>query len=93
MEQFYKNLARGTLTSPVAKSDALRQAQLALLNGKYTTDAQTQSSLLLQRLSAMRSSSVTQLGENLPLSTNVNNKNFFSHPYYWAPFILMGSGL
>lgn len=93
MEQFYKNLARGTLTSPVAKSNALRQAQLALLDGKYTTDAQTQSSLLLQRLSAMRSSSVTQPGENLPLSTNVNNKNFFSHPYYWAPFILMGSGL
>ena len=93
MEQFYKNLARGTLTSPVAKSDALRQAKLALLNGKYTTDAQTQSSLLLQRLSAMRSSSVTQPSENLPLSTNVNNKNFFSHPYYWAPFILMGSGL
>lgn len=37
MEQFYDKLAQGTPTSPVQKAQALRQAQLTLLNGSSTT--------------------------------------------------------
>ncbi|MGQ4646507.1 CHAT domain-containing protein [Lyngbya aestuarii] len=40
MEEFYNNLARGTLTSPVTAAEALRQAQLALMKGKSTPSAE-----------------------------------------------------
>lgn len=66
MEEFYKNLA-----SPVTKSEALRQAQLMLLNGKNIKP-------------------LAQQGENT--TPNTENRSF-RHPYYWAPFILMGSGI
>jgi len=66
MEEFYKNLAL-----PLTKAEALRQAQLVLLNGKNITP-------------------VTQPGENTaPTTQNPSLR----HPYYWAPFILMGSGV
>ena len=94
MEQFYKNLAQGTPTSPVIKAEALRQAQLALLHGSYTADAQTQTSILEgRRTTGMRSQSAEPQDESFPPSTNTTKKSPFSHPYYWAPFILMGNGL
>ncbi len=71
MEQFYENLAQGTPTSPVRKAEAMRQAQLALLNGNNITP-------------------VEQQDDNQPPTAK---KISLSHPYYWAPFILMGSGL
>lgn len=74
MEQFYQNLAQGTITSPVTKAEALRQAQLSLLKGKPNQEPSTPS---IKKV------------ENLPPTTN---KSYFSHPYYWASFTLMGSG-
>ncbi|MEW6494716.1 MAG: CHAT domain-containing protein, partial [Cyanobacteriota bacterium] len=71
MEQFYKNLAQGTSTSPVSKAKALREAQLALLKGN-------------------NSGPLNQRGNSLPSD---DQESAFRHPYYWAPFILMGSGL
>ncbi len=71
MEQFYENLAKGTLESPVTKTKALRQAQLALLNGSNIASGKGHD-------------------DSIPSSAK---KNAFRHPYYWAPFILMGSGL
>lgn len=89
MEQFYKNLAKGTPTSPAMKAEALRQAQLTLLYGKDTTDTPKQSSVSLTGLSTdLRSQSIEQQSDNLPPAAT---KSAFSHPYYWAPFILMGS--
>lgn len=70
MEQFYNRLAQDTPESPVATAQALRLAQLALLNGEE------------QQLE--------QQNDNRSSNTQ---KNPFRHPYYWAPFILMGSGL
>lgn len=66
MEEFYKNLA-----SPVTKAEALRQAQLVLLNEKNIKP-------------------VAQQGEN---TTPSPENRSLRHPYYWSPFILMGSGL
>ncbi|HEY9608442.1 CHAT domain-containing protein, partial [Allocoleopsis sp.] len=71
MEQFYENLAKGTPTSPVGTAQALRQAQLALFQGKNT--------------------GVSEFNNN-SLPRTVDHRAF-RHPYYWAPFIIMGSGL
>lgn len=86
MEQFYKNLAKGTFTSPVTKAEALRQAQLALLNGNYTMPSVVPQE---QSTADPRSQFVEQQSESSP---SITQKNTFSHPYYWASFILMGSG-
>ncbi|MBW4582028.1 MAG: CHAT domain-containing protein [Tildeniella nuda ZEHNDER 1965/U140] len=72
MQQFYKNLATGKMT----KAEALRQAQLSLMNGKMTTkDAPARSDIIVTE---------TRAGKK---------PGNFSHPYYWAPFILIGNSL
>ena len=80
MASFYKNLK--TMT----KVEALRQAQLNLIRGNVNSD-------LLARRGV---GGVGKLGETpapksavqdlaaMPIST--------SHPYFWAPFILVGEG-
>ncbi|MGB5959858.1 MAG: CHAT domain-containing protein [Coleofasciculaceae cyanobacterium] len=89
MERFYQNLAKGTITSPVTKAEALRQAQLALLTAKPTKQTLISNDSSQQRLNpAMTSPSDQEVENNLPTT----NKSYFSHPYYWASFILMGSG-
>ena len=78
MQQFYKNLAAGTMT----KAEALQQAQLSLLQGKATVkDAPPRSDgdVVLE----------PKPGAQLPRS----RASDFSHPYYWAPFILIGNSL
>jgi CHAT domain-containing protein len=77
MRQFYNNLAQGTEQNPVTKAAALRQAQLALLRGNFSVEDIERAGLLLQS------------PEGLPASVTTN----LSHPYYWAPFILIGNGL
>ena len=89
MEQFYQNLAKGTITSPVTKAEALRQGQLALLNGKLTTQTPISNELSQRRLTPAITSPLDQQAEN---NSPTTNKSYFSHPYYWASFILMGSG-
>lgn len=85
MEEFYKNLAKGTTTSPARKAEALRLAQLAMLNGIEAADTRSQSH--------MPAPSSQQAGEQQGnIKPPVVRKRFFRHPYYWAPFILMGSG-
>lgn len=61
MSAFYALLTPGNLT----KSEALRQAQIALITGNLQS----------------RSNNVTPANSS------------FNHPYYWAPFILIGNGL
>ena len=76
MSSFYRNLK--TMT----KVEALRQAQLALIRGEGRSD-------LLARRGV---GGIGKLGETpssgLPAPSSVST----SHPYFWAPFILVGDG-
>ncbi|MEW6499034.1 MAG: CHAT domain-containing protein, partial [Cyanobacteriota bacterium] len=64
-------------TPGVTKAEALRQAQVALIGEEGTTSA------------ASRGIEVVTNTETLSRPTNTP----FAHPYYWAPFILIGNGL
>jgi len=76
MEQFYKNLAKGTLQSPATKAEAMRDAQLMLLRGEDTPLDATETS--------------DRDREN---SSSTAQNSSLRHPFYWAPFILMGRSL
>lgn len=76
MEQFYKNLAKGTPQSPISKAEAMRDAQLMLLRGEDTPLPTTETS--------------DRDREN---SSSTAQNSSLRHPFYWAPFILMGRGL
>ena len=77
MQIFYQQLASGTETKPVTKAEALRFAQLALLNSNTPNSSDTE-----------RFTLKPQTSEDQP-----RPKNGLAHPYYWAPFILIGNGL
>lgn len=76
MQQFYQNLATGTMT----KAEALRQAQLSLLRRKG-------------RSNSAFSRSDVEVREEAGARAIAGQSSDFSHPYYWAPFILIGNGL
>lgn len=83
MQQFYSKLAAETPIAPVTKAQALRQAQLSMLRGEAVTtiNAAPRRSLGIRpRLSSSAASTYSKAPG-------------FSHPYYWAPFILIGNGL
>ncbi|MGC1395202.1 MAG: CHAT domain-containing protein, partial [Coleofasciculaceae cyanobacterium] len=73
MNAFYRALQTGKMT----KTEALRQAQIALITGDK------------KALGEDRSLVVQPIGEQA--SKEVANR--LNHPYYWAPFILIGNGL
>jgi CHAT domain-containing protein len=60
------------------KAEALRQAQNALITGDYKALGEQRGLEVQQRISSS-------------LPPQVNSR--LSHPYYWAPFILIGNGL
>jgi CHAT domain-containing protein len=82
MQNFY---ARRNAAAGVLKSEALRQAQLDLLNGKGTT---AQSSQERQLVREQKSKAGGLQPEAL---FKFDPKAPYSHPYYWAPFILIGN--
>jgi len=65
------------------KADALRQAQLALLRGTAKVDDVAGAQRGLTRVSA------AQAGGNFRVDPGAP----YAHPFYWAPFILMGNWL
>jgi CHAT domain-containing protein/Flp pilus assembly protein TadD len=80
MQGFYRNLSQNK-----PKNEALRQAQLDLL--KLDTTQATQSAIVaLPRFSEP----LSELEAKAPSSTR-NIASGYSHPYYWAPFILIGN--
>ncbi|MDX2232479.1 MAG: CHAT domain-containing protein [Leptolyngbyaceae cyanobacterium bins.349] len=87
MRNFYQNWANGT-----TKATALRQVQLDFIKGKLTAqDAPTQADVIPQSGSdaPTRADVIPQsdLGNGTLRSPNTG----LSHPYYWAPFILIGN--
>jgi len=72
MTAFYTALEAGN-----AETEALRQAQIALITGNESLTGDQERTLLVGVEGGGRSPQTSQL----------------SHPYYWAPFILIGNGL
>jgi CHAT domain-containing protein len=100
MREFYQTRQRG---AGLTKADGLRRAQLALLDGNAQTqpfpEAQKGSSLLKIVISASGqrdtadtgSSEVIRVEEKDAPLFRRDKKKPFAHPYYWAPFILIGN--
>ena len=74
MQQFYQNLATGTMS----KAESLRQAQLSMIQGNGTGKTGDRGSFTI---TTTPTNTITRISNNL------------SHPFYWAPFILIGNGL
>jgi CHAT domain-containing protein len=83
MASFYKNLK--TMT----KVEALRQAQLNLIRGNVNSD-------LLARRGIGGVGKLGEVPTAKPASDSIPNSPLASvstaHPYFWAPFILVGEG-
>ncbi|PZD74984.1 Glucose starvation-inducible protein B [Acaryochloris thomasi RCC1774] len=62
---------------PVSKAEALRQAQIAMITGRDSSMSDQRGSI--------------KVVDDQPRKQK--QKNNLSHPYYWAPFILIGNGL
>ena len=77
MQAFYTQLSKGTENQPVTKAEALRAAQLAMLSSNEPVAA----------------------GEDRFTFRPQNDSDArrpqsgLAHPYYWAPFVLIGNGL
>jgi len=65
-------------TGKMSKTEALRQAQLTVIAGNKQSSDANRTSVHIEPVSS---------GSSASISRNL------SHPYYWAPFILIGNGL
>ncbi|MGQ4647014.1 tetratricopeptide repeat protein [Lyngbya aestuarii] len=76
--QVLMNAFYTALLGNISKAEALREAQIALITGDYTALGEQRSSLAA-----------------VPIEDRVKPQvtNRLNHPYYWAPFILIGNGL
>jgi CHAT domain-containing protein len=76
MSSFYSNLRTKS------KVESLRQAQLGMIRGKANSP-------LLARRGV---GGVAKLGETVGAQRSAPSSVSLSHPYFWAPFILVGDG-
>lgn len=79
----------------VDKADALRQAQLALLRGTAQSDSGNQGERGLKRMNGGADGTHAPGTDTAPGAArfHVDPNAPFAHPFFWAPFILMGNWL
>ena len=84
MQQFYLELAKRTEENPVTFSQALKRAQISLLTGNVDP-----------AVAETLNRGLVNWGENSTETRNRASETIpdFSHPFYWAPFTLIGNGL
>ena len=86
MQRFYQLRQRDN----TSKAEALRQAQLVLLRGDFTAGSAASSTAApTQERGAARATA----GVAAAASFTTDPTRRYAHPYYWAPFILMGNWL
>ena len=85
MKEFYIGIAKGK-----SKAEALQDAQVALLTGRINSDYIS--------TSTGRSATTFEKKENLVEEDEPSLDRFkrnpkvpFAHPFFWAPFILIGN--
>ena len=76
MTEFYRQLSKAPI-----KAEALRQTQLAMLQGKVRVDS--------NQLTGTRGNVTLTPEQAEYLRNNINGE--LSHPYYWASFTMIGS--
>jgi CHAT domain-containing protein len=92
MQRFYANLLgrRPGLTAPMPKAESLREAK-AWLRGLTRDEAATLAANLLrgvERGKGLRPRQKAEVAAALP--GGAGNDRPFSHPFYWAAFVLVG---
>jgi CHAT domain-containing protein len=80
MRDFYQ---RRETERGLPKAEALRRAQLSLLTGTIKSPKDTDQLRIVGRESKSKN--------KVQGSSDVVTKGPYSHPYYWAPFILVGN--
>ncbi len=81
MQRFYQNLAGVNGKKLQGRAEALQQAQLSILRSEGEAETSKNKSGQIVIEPRQRANAQTR------------SKNNFAHPYYWAPFILIGNGL
>ena len=81
MGRFYTLLQREGIT----KADALRQTQAEFIGGRLNENSAPLAIVT-------RGEAATSESENVNVNPSANFPGY-SHPYFWAPFILMGNWL
>ena len=76
MSSFYRNL------KTKSKAESLRQAQLEMIRGRVSHESLAQRGV----------GGVGKLGQTTAAKSPSRNSISVSHPYFWAPFILVGDG-
>jgi CHAT domain-containing protein len=82
MQHFYRLRAENPA---ITKAEALHLAQLTFIRGQTTVSDNRE---------ATRGMKVSSLKDNVDVaSLTTDSTNSYTHPFYWAPFVLMGNWL
>ena len=79
MQNFYQNMAKNK--QKITKAEAMRLAQLQLIYNQNVTIGD------IKRAGGIVPDKIQPSPDKKPVSKT------FAHPYYWAPFVLIGNGL